>query len=163
MAWPKKQSGWKTKAVKSRQRNKQKSAPAKAPKPAVSAELEPELAKIRDVAPLQRVDRLNKFLERVLDLRLKVESTVQLRDAIKSLPSLYYPRTLKNFTAVIIQLTAPHVTANMRNKYVNTLEYAFHEGIKPNGLVEFIQRNTLNGCCDLWKKKYGKKRRVKSD
>jgi hypothetical protein len=155
MTWPKKQNGWPVKTAKSRQSNRQKSARAKAFKPIGPTELEAELEKIRDVAPLPRDDRLNKFLKRVYRLGLKALKSRALRIAIVSKVHLH-PRAPENYAGYIIQAAAPHINPKDRYKYLTALTYAYEKNVKPNDLKEFLKKiGGLNKCCELWKKEYG--------
>jgi hypothetical protein len=50
----------------------------------------------------------------------------------------------------------------MKNKYRVTLDLASEEGVKPVDVIAFIKKHGgLNGCIELFKKKYGGKSRKK--
>ncbi len=161
----KKQSGWGPKFDRKRARlkkqkgGKKKPASAKTSKPAVSAKLDAELAKICEVAPPPPDDRLAEYLKQVYRLRIKVVSSIELQEAIKS-QRAQHPRTSRNYIGTIVRLTAPeHVTPKMKYKYVSTLMYALKKDVEPNGLIEFMRKNGgLNGCCKLWGAEYGRRR-----
>jgi hypothetical protein len=125
-------------------------------KATLPADLEAELTKVREAAPPPPTD-IYKYLKRVYRLRRMVENSPDLQEAIKAKHAAHHPRTLKNYTGVIIQLTGPdHIKSKMRHKYVTALEYAFREQIKAKDLVEFIhEHGGLNEVGKLWKKKYG--------
>jgi hypothetical protein len=123
------------------------------------AELEAELAKVRKAAPPPPTDDpIYQYLRCVYRLRRKVETSPELKKAIKTKHAALHPKTLKNYAGVIIQLTAPgHVTSKMKHKYVTALECAFKEGIKSKDLETFIkEQGSLNKCGELWSKKYGR-------
>jgi hypothetical protein len=122
------------------------------------ADLEAELTNVREAAPPPPSDDpIYKYLRRVYRLRRKVDKSPDLQEAIKAKHAAHHPRTLKNYAGVIIQLTGPDITSNMKHKYVTALEYAFRDGIKVKDLVEFIkEQGGLNKFSKLWKKKFGR-------
>jgi hypothetical protein len=128
------------------------------------AELEAELSKVRKAAPPPPTDDpIYQYLRRVYRLRCKVETSPELKKAIKTRHAALHPKTLKNYAGIIIQLTAPGITSKMKHKYVTALECAFKEGIKSKDLETFIkEQGGLNKCGELWSKKYGRSRRSKS-
>lgn len=146
MAWPKKRNGWQRKATKDRQRNKQPIGPA---------ELEAELTKIRDVAPLPRHDRLYEFLTRVYRLAREAIKSPDLKKAILSKVRIH-SRTPDNHAGYVIQAAVPHVNSKKRNEYMTALAYAYEKGVKPNDLKQFLKKTGgLDACCELWRKEYG--------
>jgi hypothetical protein len=127
-------------------------------------QLEEEVKKVRTVAPPPPpADLIYKYLRRVYELQGKIASSSEWQKAIQKYHAAHAPRTLKNYTGIIIKLTADHITSNMKYKYVTALEYAFANNVKPDNLKAFIkQHGGLNRCVELWNKKYGGKPRKKS-
>jgi hypothetical protein len=146
-------------------RNNWKKHPLRLP-----TQLEAELAKLREVAPPPPPpeDPLYKYLRLVYRLRRKVASSAELQNAIKSFHAAHFPRTLQQYAAFIIQMTAgDHVRSKKRYKYVTALEYAFSNNVKSEDLTAFIKKQGgLNKCVELWNKSHGsrsqKKRQKKS-
>ena len=128
------------------------------------ADLEAELEKVRALAPPPPSDDpIYEYLTSVYRLRCKVASSTELQNALKAYHKAHSPKTLQQYAAVIIQMTAgDHVTSNMKYKYVIALDYAFANKVKPKGLKAFIkQQGGFNKCVALWRKKYGGKPRKK--
>jgi hypothetical protein len=97
-------------------------------------------------------------LRRVYALQGKIACSSAWQKAIQKYHTAHAPRTLKNYTGIIIKLTADHITSNMKYKYVTAIEYAFANNVKPENLKAFIkQQGGLNKCVELWKKKRGRK------
>ena len=123
------------------------------------AELEAELDKVRNAAPPSPSDDpIYKYLRRVYGLRRMVASSPEFQKAIQTHHQAYYPKTLAQYGAVIIQMTAgDHVTSKMKHKYATTLEYAYNKDIKPKNLESFIkEQGGINKCVELWSKTYGR-------
>ena len=121
------------------------------------ADLEAELDKVRKAAPPPPIeDPIYEYLKRVYRLRRKVASSPDLQEALKDLHKKHHPRTLQQYAAVIIELTAGgRVSRNRKNKYVTALNYAYREGVAPKDLIGFVQKNGgLNKCGDLFRKKH---------
>ena len=123
-------------------------------------ELEEEVKKVGAVAPPPpQANLIYKYLRRVYELQGKIASSSEWQKAIQKYHAAHAPRTLKNYTGIIIMLTASdRVTSNMKYKDVTALEYAFANNVKPENLKAFIkQQGGLNKCVELWKKKRGRK------
>jgi hypothetical protein len=121
-------------------------------------ELEEEVKKVGAVAPPPpQVNLIYKYLRRVYELQGKIASSSEWQKAIQKYHAAHAPRTLKNYTGIIIMLTASdRVTSNMKYKYVTALEYAFANNVKPENLRAFIEdQGGLNKCVELWNKKCG--------
>lgn len=114
---------------------------------ALPAELEAELAKVREAAPPPQ--KIYEYLRRVYRLRCKVASSPEWQKAIKTYHQAHCPKTLQQYVGVIIEMTNDHVHRAMKHKYTTTLEYAFKEGIKSKDLKAFIKKpGGLNECVE---------------
>jgi hypothetical protein len=117
------------------------------------AELEAELAKVREAAP----QKIYNYLRRVYRLRRKLTKTSEWQDTLRDFGDAHHRQISTNYIRLIIQLTAPHVTTGMKHKYTAALQYALEKGIKSNDLEKFIkEQGGLNECVELWSKKYGR-------
>lgn len=118
------------------------------------AALEAELADVRAaVPPPASDDPIYKYLEEIYRVRCKAERSTKLQDAIKSAHRAKFPGRLRNYTGVIIGLTAPDVPAKRRHKYIFAIEYAFRKAVKPDDFVAFVKdQGGINKCCEQWTK-----------
>lgn len=117
---------------------------------------------MREVVPPPPPDEpIYKYLRRVYALAGKIASSSKWQKAVQKYHAAHASRTLKNYSSVIIKLTAgDDITTKMKYKYVTALEYAFANKIKPKNLKAFVkQQRGLNGCVELWNKKHGRKNR----
>jgi hypothetical protein len=121
---------------------------------ALPADLEEELKKVREVAPPPPSDDpIYEYLTSVYRLRCKVASSAKLQTALKAHHKAHSPKTLQQYFGAIIQMTADHISGNMKYKYVASLEYSFAKNVKPQKLKSFIkQKGGFNKCVELWKK-----------
>jgi hypothetical protein len=131
-------------------------------------DLEAALNKVRAAAPApQSDDPIYKYLRRVYRLRRKVKTLPEMQRALKAYHKEHYPKTRKEYTGVIIEMTAgDHVTRNMKYKYFTALAYAYKKKIRPNDFIDFLHKcGGLNKCGELWRKEYGRrtaKRRLRN-
>jgi hypothetical protein len=126
------------------------------------ADLEAELAKVREVAPPPPSDDpIYKYLKGVYRLRYKLECSPEWKKIVQKYHNARRLRIEKNYTRFIIERTAgDHLTDNMKHKYKVAIDLAFKERIEPAGVIAFIKKQGgLNKCVELWNKKYGSPRK----
>ena len=107
------------------------------------SEIESGLNEVRKSAPPPPEDVLHLYLKNVYRLRRSLsdhpsEKTVAV---FKKLAKRAHPRVQKNFTRVIIDLTAgKHVTSKMKGKYADALNWAFVSKVKSKDVVAFLKK-----------------------